>query len=81
MNFYKTFKLTERFGLQFRGEFYNIFNHHNQYVYVYNLDAASVAADSQGRYFIQTEKGGPTGQAGTATDERRNIQFGLKLMF
>jgi len=22
MNFYKTFKLTERFGLQFRGEFY-----------------------------------------------------------
>jgi outer membrane receptor protein involved in Fe transport len=81
MNFYKTFKLTERFGLQFRGEFYNIFNHHNQYVYVYNLDAASVAADSQGRYFIQTEKGGPTGQAGTPTDERRNIQFGLKLMF
>ncbi len=24
MNFYKTFKLTERFNLQFRGEFYNI---------------------------------------------------------
>jgi outer membrane receptor protein involved in Fe transport len=81
MNFYKTFKLTERFGLQFRGEFYNIFNHHNQYVYIYNLDAAGLSADSHGNLFIQTEKGGPSGFAGTPTDERRNIQFGLKLMF
>ena len=31
-NFYKNFKLTERFTMQFRGEFYNIFNHHNQYI-------------------------------------------------
>ena len=76
MNFYKTFKLTERFGLQFRGEFYNIFNHHNQYVTGCNLDVSSMSTP-----FIQTEKGGIYGYAGQPTDERRNIQFGLKLMF
>jgi outer membrane receptor protein involved in Fe transport len=76
MNFYKTFKLTERFGLQFRGEFYNIFNHHNQYVTSENLDVSSLSTP-----FIQTQKGGIFGLAGQPTDERRNIQFGLKLMF
>jgi outer membrane receptor protein involved in Fe transport len=81
MNFYKTFKITERFGLQFRGEFYNIFNHHNQYVSTENLDVSSMTAP-----FIQTEKGGPYGFPGICTtgngcDERRNIQFGLKLFF
>jgi hypothetical protein len=76
MNFYKTFKLTERFGLQFRGEFYNIFNHHNQYITNGNLDISSLSDP-----FIQTEKGGPSGSAGTSTDERRNIQLGLRLTF
>jgi hypothetical protein len=78
MNFYKNFKLTERFGLQFRGEFYNIFNHHNSYIFTPNLDVSAIAASSP---FIQTEKGGPSGTAGGATDERRNIQFGLKFIF
>ncbi len=76
MSFYKTFKLTERFGLQFRGEFYNIFNHHNQYITNGNLDISSLSTP-----FIQTEKGGPSGTAGTSTDERRNIQLGLRLTF
>jgi outer membrane receptor protein involved in Fe transport len=76
MNFYKTFKLTERFGLQFRGEFYNILNHHNQYVTTENLDANSLSTP-----FVQTQKGGIYGVAGQPTDERRNIQFGLKLTF
>jgi hypothetical protein len=81
LNFYKTFKITERFGLQFRGEFYNIFNHHNQYVNTQNLDVSSLSTP-----FIQSEKGGPYGFPGICTtsggcDERRNIQFGLKLMF
>src|SRR5262249_52793170 len=43
MNFYKNFKLTERFGLQFRGEFYNILNHHNQFIVGGNLDVASMS--------------------------------------
>lgn len=76
MNFYKNFKLTERFGLEFRGEFYNILNHHNQYISGYNLDVSSMSTP-----YIQTEKGGPYGYAGTSADERRNIQFGLKLKF
>jgi hypothetical protein len=76
MNFYKTFKLTERFGLQFRGEFYNLFNHHNQYITNGNLDVSSLSVPS-----IQTQKGGPFGSAGTSDDERRNIQLALRLTF
>ncbi len=76
MNFYKNFSLTERFKVQFRGEFYNIFNHHNQYISAYNLDVSSMSTP-----FVQTEKGGIYGVPGQSTDERRNIQFGLKLSF
>jgi hypothetical protein len=82
MSFYKTFKLTERFGLQFRGEFYNIFNHHNQYITNGNLDTSSLSSNTPVQsFFIQTEKGGPSGTAGTSTDERRNIQLALRLTF
>ena len=76
MNFYKNFKLTERFTMQFRGEFYNIFNHHNLYVQTLNLDVNSVATP-----FVTAEKGGIYGYAGQPNDERRNIQFALKLLF
>jgi outer membrane receptor protein involved in Fe transport len=76
MNFYKNFKLTERFNLQFRGELYNIFNHSNLYILSQNLDVSSV-----GSGFIQAERGGIYGYAGQPTDERRNIQFALRLQF
>ena len=79
MNFYKNFKLTERFGLEFRGEFYNILNHHNQYITSLNLDVSSMSTSTIP--YIQTEKGGVYGYAGQPNDERRNIQFGLKLKF
>ena len=78
-NFFKNFKLTERFGLQFRAEMYNLFNHHNTYVETLNLDA-EVGGLAQTPY-IQAEKGGPWGYTGTIADERRNIQLGLKLTF
>lgn len=78
MNFYKNFKLTERFNMQFRAELYNILNHHNQYVVVGNLDVSSMTAATP---FIQTEKGGIFGTAGASTDERRNVQFALRLQF
>ena len=73
--FAKNFKLTERFQLQFRGEMYNAFNHSNLYIYPFNLDASTTTT-------IQADRGGvvPNGP-GTYTDERRNVQFGLKLTF
>ena len=77
MNFLKNFKLTERFGLQFRAEMYNIFNHSNQYINSTNLDLSSLS----GGPFVQTEKGGPAGFAGQPFDERRNIQLGLRVTF
>ncbi len=76
MNFYKTFKITERFGLQFRAEMYNILNHNNQYIQYLNLDVSSM-----GTPFVTSSKGATFGIPGQPTDERRNIQLGLKLMF
>jgi hypothetical protein len=82
MNFYKAFKLSERFQMQLRAEMYNIFNHSNQYISYYNLDVSSmVDAGGNPAPYVQTEKGGIYGSAGQPTDERRNIQFGLKLTF
>jgi len=73
----KTFKLTERFNMQLRGEFYNAFNHSNYYINSPNLDV------SGGISTIQAYKGIPqawNSQTPIPT-ERRNIQFGLKLNF
>ncbi len=73
----KTFKLTERFNLQFRGEFYNAFNHSNYYINTGNLDLE----DGTGVTAVQAFKGIPGGGVVTLPEERRNIQFGLKLNF
>jgi len=42
---YKNFKVTERYGLQFRAEFFNAFNHSNYYVQTGNLEAIGGLAD------------------------------------
>jgi hypothetical protein len=42
---YKTFRLTEKYSLQFRTEFYNLFNHSNYYVQTGNLDSIGGLAD------------------------------------
>ena len=75
-NIQKNFRITERFTLQFRAEMYNIFNHSNQYISGLNLDVSSMPSP-----YVQTEKGGIDGYPGTPVDERRNIQFALRLMF
>ena len=83
-NFFKNFKVTERFGLQFRAEMYNIFNHSNTYVATTNLDAEPfglVDAGGNQSPYIQAEKGGIVGFAGQPSDERRNIQLGVRLSF
>jgi hypothetical protein len=79
LGIYKNFKVTERVSLQFRGELYNLFNHHNYYVVTDSTDFASEP-------FITEKKGGPfpgltTQPTATGSDERRNVQFGLKVIF
>jgi outer membrane receptor protein involved in Fe transport len=75
----KNFKLTERYTMQFRGEFYNIFNHHNMYIQATNLDIEN----GTGVTAINAVNGSPSaGSFNSALpDERRNIQFALKLLF
>ena len=69
----KDFKLTERFGLEFRAEGFNILNHHNFY-----LAPFSVTNTSE----IIEEKGGIGSEAlGGNNDERRFMQFALRLSF
>jgi hypothetical protein len=69
----KDTRINERFHLQFRSEFFNLFNHAN-----FGLPAPGV--------FVQTPNGGgvvsPTfGKITTTTTSSRQIQFALKLMF
>ena len=81
----KIFKLTERVGLEFRAEGFNIFNHHNMYVNTSNLDYSSQgpgATLATGSTFVTGQKGGLGSTAlGGNHDERRFGQFALKLNF
>ena len=75
----KKFRITERVGLELRGEMFNILNHHNFYVNASNTDFASAST-------VQTIKGAQGGAGVTAgtsgpNDERRNIQVGAKFTF
>ncbi len=85
---YKKFQLSERFGLSFRSEFFNIFNHPN-----FNLPNVGSGGGSSGAG-LNNWTCGP-GQGGsqcavsaggaaitqTVPDNQREIQFGLKLQF
>jgi hypothetical protein len=75
----KNFKLTERFALQFRAEGFDIFNHHNLYVYTGNLDYSAAPYTP---LVVTAEKGGLGSLAiGGNHDERRFGQFSLRLSF
>jgi outer membrane receptor protein involved in Fe transport len=71
---YKTFRISERFSLQLRGEGYNLTNHANLYVVAGGADVSS--APSSGNYSI-TSCRGCTG----TTQDRRNVQLAVKLLF
>jgi hypothetical protein len=71
---YKTFHVAERFGITFRSEFYNIFNHPN-----FGLPNFGSGGGSSGAGFVNTLGGAAITQ--TVPDNQREIQFGLKLAF
>jgi hypothetical protein len=72
----KNFKLTERIGLLFRAEGFDVLNHHNFYVNGEDNYGAG------GAFQVIEEKGGLGSQAsGGNNDERRFIQFALRLTF
>ncbi len=67
---YKTTKITERFGLQIRGEFFNMLNHSNLWLTLSDNDISSTT-------IVHAQKGVPPVNA----NERRNVQLALKLIF
>jgi hypothetical protein len=74
----KNFKLTERFGLDFRMEAFDLFNHHNYYVFAGGNYAVENGQPTQVTEF----KGGLGSLAlGGNHDERRFGQFSLRLTF
>ena len=64
--------------MQFRSEFYNLFNHHNNYILASTLDIEPGTSQQ-----IQAERGSPSASCASRIipDDRRNIQFALKLLF
>jgi outer membrane receptor protein involved in Fe transport len=73
LGIYKNFKLNERMGLQFRTEFYNLFNHPNMYFDSGNLDIS-------GQTCTDITGGGSCQMTGKKYDNRQ-IQLGLKFTF
>ena len=70
----KNFQLSERFGLEFNSDFFNIFNHPN-----FNLPNVGSGGGSSGAGFSNVAGGAAITQ--TLPDAQREIQFGLKLHF
>lgn len=70
LGIYKTFKLSEKFNLQFRGEMYNLFNHSNMYLVGSDNDVSAFT-------FMAAKRGVlPTGLM-----EHRDVQLALKVIF
>jgi len=75
----KTFKVTERVGMEFRAEGFDVFNHHNYYVNTTNLYYTGAPYTP---LTVTELKGGLNSLAtGGNHDERRFGQFSLKATF
>jgi len=77
LGFYKTTRINERFSLQIRGEFFNLFNHSNLYITQSDNDVSSITDPTSGIATVHAEKGVHP----VLANERRNIQVALKLIF
>ena len=79
----KRFAITERFGLEFRAEGFDVFNHHNFYVNEENLlYSGSLANPVTTPLSVSMLKGGLGSIAlGGNHDERRFGQFALRVTF
>ncbi|MGB9199543.1 MAG: TonB-dependent receptor, partial [Terriglobales bacterium] len=75
----KKFRVTERVGMEFRAEGFNIFNHHNMYTFTPNLYYAGPT--STPLQVIGLKGGLNTFASGGNNDERRFGQFSLRLTF
>jgi len=75
----KEFKLTERFGLTFRAEGFNVLNHHNMYT---NTVVLAYFGAPYSPLVVTGAKGGLGNLAANGNnDERRFGQFSLRLTF
>ena len=75
----KKFKITERYGLEFRAEGFNVFNHHNMYVLTPSL---LYGGPTSTPLEVVGLKGGLNNTAtGANHDERRFGQFSLRFSF
>lgn len=74
----KAFPITERYSLQFSSEFYNLLNHSNYYV---QSGAASDVGGFDNTVPFQVIGKRGVNPAGGVANERRFIQFALKLKF
>jgi hypothetical protein len=75
----KKFKLTERYGMEFRAEGFNVFNHHNMYV---NTPSLLYGGPTSTPLEVVGLKGGlNTLATGGNHDERRFGQFSLRFSF
>jgi hypothetical protein len=75
MSFMRNIKMNERVKLQFRGEFFNIFNHPNLFV---NGGSNDVKAGSNNQVVVT--RGGTITMINNV-EQHRNIQLALKLLF
>ncbi len=74
---YKTFKVNEKYRIQFRGEFFNLFNHSNLFASINQNDVSSFS-------FIGGVRGVNTQlnpSVLAAREERRNVQLAVKFIF
>jgi hypothetical protein len=72
---FKAFQLTERFSMQFRSEFFNIFNHANFNAPNFNGNGV-VGVSGSGNFTSNT-----FGEIGSTRTAPRQVQFALKLFY